>query len=69
MEKAVAVRMMEAALSMGNEISKLDSIISELKSGREKDELVQALGKIMSVLTREFVFRIARDHPELDPDR
>jgi hypothetical protein len=69
MEKAVAVRMMEAALSVGNEIGKLDSIISELKSGREKEELVQALGKIMSVLTREFVFRIARDHPELDPDR
>ena len=69
MEKAVAARIMEAALSMGNEINKLDSIISELKSGREKEELVQALGNIMSVLTREFVFRIARDHPELDPDR
>ena len=69
MEKAVAVRMMGAAHSMGDEISKLDSIVSELESGREKEELVQALGKIMSVLTREFVFRIARDHPELDPDR
>lgn len=69
MEKAVAARMMEAALSMGNEINKLESIISELKGGREKEELVQALGKIMSILTREFVFRIARDHPELDPDR
>lgn len=69
MEKAVAARIMEAALSMGNEINKLDSIISELKSGREKEELVQALGNIMSVLTREFVFRIARDHPELNPDR
>jgi hypothetical protein len=69
MEKAVAARIMEAALSMGNEISKLDSIISELESGREKEELVQALGNIMSVLTREVVCRIARDHPELDPDR
>ena len=69
MEKAVAARVMEAALSMGNELGKLDSIISELDSGREKDQLVQALGNIMSVLTRDFVFRIARDHPELDPDR
>lgn len=69
MEKAVAARIMEAALSLGNEINKLDSIISELKSGREKEELVQALGNIMGVLTREFVFRIAREHPELDPDR
>jgi hypothetical protein len=69
MEKAVAARIMETALSMGNEISKLDSIISELENGREKEELVQALGNLMSVLTREVVFRIARDHPELDPDR
>ena len=69
MEEAVAGRMMEAALSMGNEIGKLDSIVSELENGREKEELVQALGNIMSVLTRDVVFRIVRDHPELDPDR
>ena len=69
METAVAARIMEAALSMGKEINKLDSITSELESGREKEELVQALGNIMSVLTRQVVFRIAHDHPELDPDR
>ena len=69
MEEAVAARILDAALSMGNEIGKLDSIISELDSGREKEELVQALGNIMSVLTRDVVFRIVRDHPELDPDR
>ena len=69
MEKAVAGRMMEAALSTGNEIGKLDSIVSELENGREKDELVRALGNIMSVLTRDVVLRIVRDHPELDPDR
>ena len=69
MEKALAARIMEAALSMGNEIGKLDTIISELDSGCEKEQLVQALGNIMSVLTREVVFRIVRDHPELDPNR
>jgi len=69
MEKVVAARMMEAALSMGDDIGKLDSIISQLDGGREKDELIQVLGSIMSVLTRDFVFRIARQYPELDPDR
>jgi hypothetical protein len=69
MEKTVAGRLMEAALSTGNEIGKLDSIVSELEDGREKQELVRALGNIMSVLTRDVVFRIVRDHPELDPDR
>ena len=69
MEKAVAAKMMETALSLGSEIGKLDSLISELAPGREKDELVQALGNVMGVLTREFVFRIASEHPEFDPDR
>jgi hypothetical protein len=69
MEKAVAGRLMEAALSTGKEIGKLDSIVSELENGCEKQELVRALGNIMSVLTRDVVFRIVRDHPELDPDR
>ena len=69
MEKTVAGRLMEAALSTGNEIGKLDLIVSELENGREKQELVRALGNIMSVLTRDVVFRIVRDHPELDPDR
>ena len=69
MEKAVAARMMEAALSLGNGIGKLDALISQLDGGPEKDELVQALGNIMGILTRDFVFRIAREHPELEPDR
>lgn len=69
MEKAVAARMMGTTLSVGHKISKLDSIISDLESGREKDELVQALGAVMSILTRDIVIRIAREHPELDPDR
>jgi hypothetical protein len=69
MEKAVAAKIMEAALSVGNEISKLDAIVSDLDSGTEKKALVQVLGNMMSLLTRDFVFRIAREHPELDPDR
>jgi hypothetical protein len=69
MEKALAAKIMEAALSLGKEIGNLDSLISQLDNGAEKDEFVQALGKVMSVLTRDVMFRIIRDYPELDPDR
>lgn len=58
-----------STLSTGNQIGKLDSIISELKNGDEKEEFVRALGNIMSVPSRDVVFRIVRNHPELDPDR
>jgi hypothetical protein len=69
MEKAIAAKIMEAALSLGKEINNLDSLVSQLDNGGEKGEFVQALGNIMNVLTRDVMFRIIRDHPELDPDR
>jgi hypothetical protein len=69
MEKVLATKIMEAALSLGKEIGNLDSLVSQLDNGAEKEEFVQALGNIMSVVTRDVVFRIIRDHPELDPDR
>jgi len=69
MEKVLATKIMEAALSLGKEIGNLDSLVSQLDNGGEKEEFVQALANIMSVLTRDVMFRIIRDHPELDPDR
>jgi len=69
MEKALAAKIMEAALSLGKEISNLDSLISQLDNGAEKEEFVQALGNVMRVFTPDVMFRIIRDHPELDPDR
>ena len=69
MEKALAAKIMEAALSLGKEIGNFDSLISQLDNGAENEEFIQALGNVMSVLTRDVMFRIVRDHPELDPDR
>ena len=69
MDKALAAKVMEVALSLGKESGTLDSLIGQLDNGAEKEEFVQALGTVMSVLTRDIMFRIIRDHPELDPDR
>jgi hypothetical protein len=69
MEKAIAARIMEAALSLGKEINNLDSLVSQLDNAGEKEEFVRALGNIMSIVTRDVMFRIVREHPELDPDR
>ena len=69
MEKELAAKIMEAALSLGKQIGNLDSLISQLDNDAEKEEFVQALGNVMGILTRDVMFRISRDHPELDPDR
>lgn len=69
MQKETAARLLEAALSMDAGINRLDALISRLEDPAEKAEFVEALGNLMQILTRDFVFRIVREHPELDPDR
>ena len=60
---------MEAALSLDEGIGRLDGIVSDMSDGQEKKELVKALGEILRVVTKEFVFRVTREYPDLDPDR
>ena len=69
MQKETAAQILELALSLEKEVGKLDARISQLDDPKEKEELVRALGGILEILTRDFVFRIAREHPDLDPDR
>ncbi|TAJ27161.1 MAG: hypothetical protein EPO67_17645 [Reyranella sp.] len=69
MQKETAARLLEAALSLDPGINRLDSLISRLDDPAEKAEFIEALGNILQILTRDFVFRIVREHPELDPDK
>ena len=69
MQKETAELVLKSALSLGKEVGQLDSQISQLVDPKEREEFVQALGRIVEILTRDFVFRIVREHPELDPDR
>ena len=40
-----------------------------LSDEKEKAECVKALGDVMGIIAKNFVFRIVRQYPELDPDR
>lgn len=69
MQKEAAELVLKSALSSEREVGRLDSQISRLVDPKEKEEFVQALGRIIEILTRDFVFRIVREHPDLNPDR
>jgi len=69
MDRAIAERLVDAALSLDEGIGRLDGIISDMNDGSEKKELVEALGKILFVVTKDFVFRVARQYQDVDPDR
>jgi hypothetical protein len=69
MEKDLASRIVKAAVALDAQIGELDGLISQLDDEKEKAECVKALGDVMGIIAKNFVFRIVRQYPELDPDR
>jgi hypothetical protein len=69
MQKDMAIRMLRAALDLEAQIGELDGLISELGDSQERHECARALGSIIGILTKDFVFRIVQQYPELDPDK
>jgi hypothetical protein len=65
----MATRLLAAAVALDEPLGALDGVISELEEGDEKNECRHALGDVMGIITRHFVFRVYRQYPELDPDR
>jgi hypothetical protein len=69
MDKDMASRMLKAVLALENKIGELDVLVSQLNDEKERDEYAYALGNIIGILSENFVRRIARQYPELDPYR
>jgi hypothetical protein len=69
MQKDIAVRMLKAALDLDTQIGELDGLVSELGEGPERRECASALGNIIGIITKDFIFRVVRQYPELDPDK
>ena len=65
----MASRILRAALALEAQIGELDGLIGQLNDENVKDECVRALGDVIGIITKNFVFRIVRQYPELDPDR
>lgn len=69
MMKEQASRIMDILLSMEGPIGELDSIVSAMPEGDERRYYVKALGDMMNIMTCDLVLRIAREFPDLDPDK
>jgi hypothetical protein len=69
MDKDMASRMLKAVLTLETNIGELDLLVSQLNDGKERDEYVHALGNVIGIISENFVRRIVRQYPELDPYR
>jgi hypothetical protein len=69
MDEDMASRMLKAVLTLEAKLGELDLFVSQLSDEKERDEYVHALGNVIGIISRDFVRRIVRQYPELDPDR
>jgi hypothetical protein len=69
MNKDMANRMLKAVLAFDANIGALDALVSQIEDEKERDHYVHALGSVIGMLSENFVRRIVRQHPALDPDR
>lgn len=69
MKKEHASRIIEVVMSMEAPVVELISIVGSMPEGDEKKALTRSIGDIMNVMTCDFIFKIAKEFPELDPDK
>jgi hypothetical protein len=68
-DKDMAGRMLKVALALEAKLGELDLLVGQLSDETERDEYVHALGNVIGIISENFVRRIARQYPELDPHR
>jgi hypothetical protein len=69
MNRAHAAQMLKAAINLDRELGAMDAIVSSIEDEQEKKEYVAALGEIMGLIASKFIFRLFREHPELDTEK
>ena len=68
MEKNLATRLINAAFSLDPILGEIDSIISDMTDPVLKHKYTSALGNLLKVQARDFIFPIAAEYPDLDRD-
>jgi hypothetical protein len=69
MDKALASAMMTVAKSLDKQLGELDALISQIPHDGERKQYARALGNVMGSIAKEIIFRIEREHPDLNPDK
>ena len=68
MEKAIASQVVDAILSLEQQLSALSVLSNEIADGEEREEFRRGLASIILSYT-DVLMMVVRQHPDLDPDR
>lgn len=69
MEKSVAVKILNAALSIDKELGNLDMAIRGVEDIEEKKALGKKMVDVICLLDQNFITPILKIHPDLDPGK
>ncbi len=68
MNRIQAEMLMKSREGIEKYLGEIDKIISDLSDEKEKQEFIESLGQIMLILYRDFVVKICKQYPDMDPD-
>ncbi len=69
MEKALANKVIQAALSIGEHLNRLADLSFRISNEAEQREFRKSLGEAMGILYTGIMMPIIKEHPDLDPDK
>lgn len=69
MDKSSASAIIKAVLQLSNQLNEIDAQLRGLPNDAERKALLRALGSVMFELDSGLIRPLARQYPDLDPDR
>jgi hypothetical protein len=69
LEKAVAQKILQAALALDVPLGTLDTLLSTIPDELERAAFARNLANVIREVNESFIRPIARQFPELDPDK
>lgn len=69
MDKSSASAIIKAVLQLSNQLNGIDAQLRGLSDDAERKALLRALGSVMFELDSGLIRPLARQYPDLDPDR
>ena len=69
MERRLAEKVIEAAMSSGEKLDKLALLAAEMTNETERNRFRKSIGEIMGSIYSDIMMPVIAQYPDLDPDR
>lgn len=68
MNKELAQELLKAARSLDKQLGDVDEVVSRIPDEAERNEYRHVLTHLIDTIAMQLIFRVFREHPELDDE-